>query len=110
MTTPFVERAFTAVGTEISWKGTGVDEVGIDQKSGKTVVDVSPEFYRPAEVEILMGDASKAKDVLGWNPQTKYSGLVKMMVEADLNRRGNQAGRPVSRARVEELAEVPPMA
>ncbi|MFV2073882.1 MAG: GDP-mannose 4,6-dehydratase, partial [Thermoanaerobaculales bacterium] len=102
----FVEEAFAAVGTEISWKGTGVDRVGIEVKTGRTVVDVSPEFYRPAEVETLMGDASKAKDVLGWNPQTKFSGLVKMMVEADLNRKGDRAGSAVSRTREEEPADV----
>ena len=104
------EEAFAAVGTEISWKGTGVDRVGIDIKTGRTVVDVSPEFYRPAEVETLMGDASKAKEVLGWNPQTKFSGLVKMMVEADLNRKGDRAGSAVSRTQEEELAEVRTMA
>jgi len=92
-----------------SWRGTDVDEVGIDQKSGKTVVDVSPEFYRPAEVDILMGDASNAMDVLGWNPQTKFSGLVKMMLEADLNRLGNQANDVVPRTREEVLAEVQPI-
>jgi GDPmannose 4,6-dehydratase len=101
----FVEEAFAAVGIEISWKGSGVDEVGINQKSGKTVVDVSPEYYRLAEVDILMGDPSKAKDVLGWHPQTKFSSLIKMMVKADLDRLGDQAGRKVSRARKEGWAE-----
>jgi GDPmannose 4,6-dehydratase len=101
----FVEDAFAAVGIGISWQGTGVDEVGIDQKSGTTLVDVSPDFYRLAEVDILMGDPSKAKDVLGWHPRTKFSSLVKMMVEADMDRLGDQAGSKVSRAQKEEQAE-----
>ena len=101
----FVEEAFAAEGVEISWKGTGVDEVGVNTKTGTTVVDVSPDFYRLAEVDILMRDPSKAKNVLGWHPQTKFSGLVKMMVEADLNRLGDQAGSAMSQAQKEEQAE-----
>lgn len=101
----FVEEAFAATGVEISWKGTGVDEVGIDKKSGTTVVDVSPDFYRLAEVDILMGDPTKAKDILGWSPKTKFSSLVKMMVDADIDRLGDQADSKVSRAINEEQAE-----
>jgi GDPmannose 4,6-dehydratase len=82
----FVEEAFSAVGAEIEWKGTGVEETGIDNQTGKTVVDISPDYYRPTEVDLLIGDPSKAKEALGWDPQTKFSGLVKMMVEADVKR------------------------
>ncbi len=102
----FVEEAFSAAGTEISWKGSGVEEVGIDTETGKTVVDVSPDYYRPTEVDILTGDPSKAKNVLGWNPQTKFSRLVKMMVEADLKRSGDLQQSSDINARDFEPAEV----
>jgi len=101
----FAEDAFASIGIEISWQGSGVDEVGIDQKSGTTLVDVSPDFYRLAEVDILMGDPSKAKDVLGWHPQTKFSSLVKMMVEADMDRLGDRADSAVSQAQKENQAD-----
>lgn len=79
----FVQEAFKVIGAEIKWEGTGIDEVG---KSGKDiVVKVNPEFFRPAEVELLIGDYSKAKKVLGWEPKTKFNELVKLMVEAELS-------------------------
>jgi GDPmannose 4,6-dehydratase len=67
----------------IKWEGKGIDEVGKYQD--KVVVKVSPKFYRPAEVDLLLSDPSKAKKVLGWNPKVKFKELVKMMVESDLN-------------------------
>lgn len=82
----FVENAFHAAGYGIEWKGEGVGTQGIDRKSGRTLVEISPEFYRPAEVDLLIGSPAKAKEKLGWEPRTKFSDLVSMMVEADLRR------------------------
>ncbi|MCX7727352.1 MAG: GDP-mannose 4,6-dehydratase, partial [Chitinispirillaceae bacterium] len=81
----FVEKAFGVLDTKIEWKGKGIDEVGIDVKSGKTVVRVDPKYYRPTEVDILVGDASKAAKKLGWEPKVKFEELVKIMTEADWN-------------------------
>jgi len=80
----FVELAFKEACIDILWKGLGLAEVGYDKDSGKTLVKVSEQFYRPAEVEILIGDPSKAKKILGWQPKVTFKGLVKMMVEGDL--------------------------
>jgi GDPmannose 4,6-dehydratase len=80
----FVELAFGAAGIEIEWQGKGVEEKGFDRKTGKMVVEISPDFFRPAEVDILIGDASKAQEKLGWVPQTSIEVLVQMMIEADL--------------------------
>jgi len=80
----FVETAFHHVGMEIVWKGTGVDEIGIDKKSGKTIVKVNPKFFRPAEVEVLLGDPTKAETVLGWKREISFSQLVERMVQRDL--------------------------
>jgi GDPmannose 4,6-dehydratase len=82
----FVENAFKCAGFDIVWDGSGIDEKGIDNKTGKILVKVSPEFFRPSEVEILIGDCSKAKKKLGWQPRTKFSELIKIMVEADIKR------------------------
>ncbi|MCD7958988.1 MAG: GDP-mannose 4,6-dehydratase [Ruminococcus sp.] len=80
----FVETAFHHVGMEIVWKGTGVDEIGIDKKSGKTIVKVNLKFFRPAEVEVLLGDPTKAETVLGWKREISFSQLVERMVQRDL--------------------------
>ncbi|MGC8719917.1 MAG: GDP-mannose 4,6-dehydratase [Thermodesulforhabdaceae bacterium] len=82
----FAEMAFRAVDIEIVWEGEGVNEKGRDAKTGRILVEVSPEFFRPAEVDILLGDASKAKEKLGWEPKTSLEELVQIMVEADLKR------------------------
>lgn len=82
----FIGTAFRYAGMDIIWEGSGVDEKGINRKSGKTVVEVSPEFFRPAEVDILIGDPSKAKEKLGWQPKTKFEDLVRIIVEADIKR------------------------
>ena len=81
----FVERAFKHVGVTIQWKGTGVDEVGMDEKSGKTLVKVDPKYFRPAEVELLWGDPSYAKEKLNWEPKTNLDQLVKIMMDYDFN-------------------------
>lgn len=80
----FVELSFHEVGIEILWEGKGAKEKGLDKNTGKVLVEVSPEFYRPAEVELLIGDATKAKKKLGWTPNTSLEELVKIMVRSDL--------------------------
>jgi GDPmannose 4,6-dehydratase len=82
----FIEEAFRVAGFEIYWEGKGLEEKGRDAKTGKVLVEVSPEFYRPAEVDILVGDYSKAKKILGWEPKTTFKELVRIMVEEDLRR------------------------
>ncbi|WP_354011332.1 GDP-mannose 4,6-dehydratase [Endozoicomonas lisbonensis] len=82
----FVRMAFKAVGTELDFDGSGEDEIGIDAKSGKIVAKVNKNFYRPAEVDLLIGDPGKAKSELDWTPKTKLEELCQMMVEADLRR------------------------
>lgn len=80
----FVEAAFRHIDIEIRWQGEGSAGKGIDTKTGKVMVEVSPEFYRPAEVDMLIGDSSKAKNKLGWEPKVRFNELVQMMVEWDL--------------------------
>lgn len=82
----FVSMAFKAVGINLRFEGKAENEIGIDQATGKTLVRVNPKFYRPAEVELLIGDATKAKQILGWTPKTSLEELCAMMVEADLRR------------------------
>lgn len=87
----FVTLAFKAADIDISWRGVNVEEVGISQQSGDVVVKINPKFFRPAEVELLIGDASHAANELGWVPETRLEELCREMVEADLvrNRNGN---------------------
>ena len=81
----FVTLAFKEVGIDIEWQGSDVDEKGIDKNSGKVLVEVDPKYFRPTEVELLLGDPTKAKTVLGWNPtQTSFEELVKIMVKSDM--------------------------
>lgn len=80
----FMEEAFALVGIHIIWKGRGIDEIGIDKATGKVLVKVDPAYFRPLEVDLLIGDASKAATTLGWKPRVKFEELVKIMVEADL--------------------------
>jgi GDPmannose 4,6-dehydratase len=86
----FVNMAFKAVDIELKWEGKLEDETGVCKSSGKTRVKVNPKFYRAAEVELLIGNPSKAKEKLGWEPTTSLEDLCKMMVEADLGR--NKSG------------------
>ncbi|HWR88633.1 MAG TPA: GDP-mannose 4,6-dehydratase, partial [Dissulfurispiraceae bacterium] len=85
----FVEIAFSHAGYDIVWEGEGVGEKGKDRKSGRVLVEISPEFFRPAEVDLLLGDCSKAKRKLGWEPKTKFRELVRIMIEADMKRAEN---------------------
>ncbi|MBL6645394.1 MAG: GDP-mannose 4,6-dehydratase [Flavobacteriales bacterium] len=80
----FVDMAFAEVGIDIEWKGKGVEEVGIDKKTGKTLVAVDPRYFRPTEVELLVGDATKAKEKLGWEPSHTLEQLCAEMVASDL--------------------------
>lgn len=80
----FVELAFAEVGVTVEWKGTGVEEKGYDKVTGKLLVDVNPEFFRPAEVEFLWGDASRAERELGWKREVSFPQLVQMMVDEDM--------------------------
>jgi len=82
----FVTMAFKAIDVELEFVGAGEEEKAIDIKSGKTVVKVNPKFYRPAEVDLLIGNPQKAKDILGWEPKTTLEELCAMMVQADLQR------------------------
>jgi GDPmannose 4,6-dehydratase len=79
----FADLAFKELDMELEWKNSGVEEIGVDMKSGKTIVQVDPQYFRPTEVEILIGDPSRAKEKLGWEPKVKFHELVKIMVEAD---------------------------
>ena len=80
----FVERAFAEVGRAIVWRGRGVKERGCDAKTGDVLVQIDPRYYRPTEVDLLRGDASKARRVLGWRHKTGFAELVREMVRADL--------------------------
>lgn len=80
----FAELAFKEAGMELEWQGKGVYEKGIDKKTGKTLVDINPRYFRPTEVELLLGDASKANNKLGWKPKTSFEELVHIMMEADV--------------------------
>ena len=80
----FVELAFAELGYEIEWQGEGVNEKGIDKATGKVLVEVDPRYFRPAEVELLWGDSTKARTELGWKPQYSFMDLVKEMVQSDL--------------------------
>jgi len=86
----FVEMAFRQVEIDIDWSGSEENETGVDRKTGKQLVRINPQFYRPAEVELLIGDPAKAQRELGWTPQVQLEELTALMVEADMRR--NKAG------------------
>ncbi|MHC4479417.1 MAG: GDP-mannose 4,6-dehydratase [Planctomycetota bacterium] len=87
----FAELAFAIGGCRIEWQGEGKQEKGVDAESGQALVRVDPRYFRPAEVDLLMGDASKARDMLGWEPKTSFEELVRIMVEADIESVGKGA-------------------
>ncbi|MFZ0207718.1 MAG: GDP-mannose 4,6-dehydratase, partial [Roseiarcus sp.] len=89
----FVELAFGEVDRRIEWRGEGVDEIGIDQSGGQVVVRVDPGYFRPTEVDLLIGDPSKAHQKLGWRHQTSFGELVREMVRSDLERLQGQRPR-----------------
>jgi GDPmannose 4,6-dehydratase len=82
----FVEICCKIVDINIAWKGTGFDEIGLDTESGKEIIKINQKFYRPAEVDILIGDSTKAKNELGWQAKTSLEDLCKKMIEADMKR------------------------
>ena len=86
----FVERAFAQIGLNIAWSGQGVDEIGTDGKSGKVVVQIDQRYFRPTEVERLLGDARKAREILGWQPKIGFESLVAEMVAEDLKLMGQE--------------------
>lgn len=82
----FCELSFKEVGFHLKWEGNGINEKGIDEKSGKILVEVDPKYFRPTEVDVLLGNPEKAKKELGWYPKTSFEELIKIMVKADLER------------------------
>jgi len=83
-----VEEAFKLCGIEILWQGEGLNEKGVDRATGRILVEIDPKYFRPTEVEDLLGDASKAKEELGWSPKSSFKELVRMMLESDLTLSG----------------------
>ena len=81
----FVEKSFSLKGFNIKWKGSGINEVGYDENTGRELINVSEKYFRPAEVEELLGDSTKARNELGWKPEVSFDELVKIMVESDCN-------------------------
>ncbi|MDM0449411.1 GDP-mannose 4,6-dehydratase [Clostridium perfringens] len=99
----FVELAFAEVGIEIEWKGKDVEEKGYDKATGRLLVDVNPRYFRPAEVELLWGDSTKAEKELGWERKVSFKGLVSMMVDSDMK---EIAGMSSEEFKSKALAEV----
>ena len=84
----FVEEAFSLCGINIEWVGTGLEEKGIEKETGRVFIEINPTYFRPTEVDSLLGDASKAKKVLGWQPKTNFKELAALMVDHDLKQVG----------------------
>ena len=102
----FATLAFKAVGIDIRWEGEGADEKGIDTATGKVVVEVSPDFYRPTDVVNLLGDPSKAKEKLGWNPsKTSFEELVRRMVDSDMKKVAAEKASEYVKMNLEEYLE-----
>jgi GDPmannose 4,6-dehydratase len=81
----FAELAYSEIGIEIEWTGTGIEEKGTDRKTGEVLIGIDSEYFRPTEVDLLIGDYTKAKTVLGWEPKCSVEQLIKEMVEQDIN-------------------------
>lgn len=79
----FIEKAFALKGFNIKWKGKGVDEIGYDEDTNRELIFIDPKYYRPTEVDQLLGDSSKAKEILDWKPKTSFDELIKLMVDSD---------------------------
>lgn len=82
----FIEAAFAAIDVSIEWQGTGLDEIGLDKRTGKTLIAIDPTYFRPTEVDFLLGDATKAKQLLKWEPKHSFSDLVDLMVQHDIQK------------------------
>jgi GDPmannose 4,6-dehydratase len=81
----FIEKAFQEVDIDIEWQGSGVQEEGVDRKTKRTIVRIDARNFRPTEVELLIGNANKAKKKLGWEPKVRFPELIKIMIQADWN-------------------------
>jgi GDPmannose 4,6-dehydratase len=79
----FIEKAFSIKNFSIKWRGDGINEEGYDENTGKVLIKIDPKFFRPAEIDILLGDSSYAREKLGWCPQHNFDSLVKEMVDSD---------------------------
>ena len=79
-------EAFKVVNMEVTWQGEGPQEIGVDTRTGKTLVAIDPQYFRPAEVDTILGDSTKARTLLGWQPTIRFEELVKRMVETELTR------------------------
>ncbi len=102
----FATLAFEAVGIPLRWEGEGIDEKGIDTRTGKVIVEVSPDFYRPTDVVNLWGDPTKAKAILGWNPtKTTFPDLVKRMVDSDMKKVAAERASEHVKTNLEEYLE-----
>lgn len=88
----FIEVASKRLGFDIEWQGEDVDEVGIDRNTGKIIIKIDPVYFRPSEVDLLIGDPSKAKKIMGWEPKVKFKELVEIMVDADLEHETTKKG------------------
>ncbi|MFA4872405.1 MAG: GDP-mannose 4,6-dehydratase [Patescibacteria group bacterium] len=89
----FATRAAQLVGYNLEWRGNGMDEKGIDAKSGKVLVEIDPRYFRPSEVDMLLGDATKARENLGWTPHTSFEELVRIMMEAEFRTMGEDPAK-----------------
>ncbi len=98
----FVEQAFHYAGIKLVWSGLGLEEKGLDRETGKVLVEIDPKFFRPAEVEVLLGNPAKARKVLGWEPKVGFEELVRRMAEEDLERVGRESGGNVGNGRETE--------
>jgi GDPmannose 4,6-dehydratase len=87
----FCELSFAEAGIELEWRGEGENETGVDKATGTTRVAIDPRYYRPTEVDLLIGDATKAKTKLGWTPGTSFGELVKLMVATDMELAAREA-------------------
>ena len=92
----FVEESFKTLNEDIVWEGNGINEVGILKSNGKVVVDINPRYFRPTEVDLLIGDYSKAESNLGWKPKTKFKDLVKIMVKSDFDKIKRRNGSTIN--------------
>jgi GDPmannose 4,6-dehydratase len=86
----FAEATCNSFGIDLRWQGYGLDEVGVDE-DGRAIIRIDPQYFRPAEVDLLIGDYSKAREKLGWEPQTRFEDLVGLMAEADLEAESRKA-------------------
>ena len=86
----FVEKAAKYVGINLIWQGKGLKEKGIDKKTRKTIIEIDSKYFRPAEIDVLLGDSQKAKKDFGWESKIKFDELIKIMMQADLKKVNNK--------------------